>query len=341
MPENNGRVRILLDAMGGDFAPTEIVKGAILGVQKHDVEISLIGPKALINAELVKYNGRHPRLSCVDANGFIKEGESESAALSAQSHPDASMAVAVKMLRAGEADAVLSAGPTAALVGSAIRYLGMIDGIERPVIGGSLSTFAPTTVMMDCGVNVDCKPYHLLTFAVMGSIYAKKFLNIANPSVALLNIGAEENKGNRVVREAYSLLKESGLNFIGNVEGNEILAGKANVVVCDGFVGNILFKFTEGGLELIHSWLRRRLRFLPLRGLLKLLSKDLTSLTNMPESAGSGIIWGVDGIALKMHGASRAPEVAEKIAQAKLVVNMDVLGSIKSELAAIKTKVKV
>jgi glycerol-3-phosphate acyltransferase PlsX len=191
MSETNRRVRILLDAMGGDFAPVEIVKGAVLAAQKHDIEITLIGPKALINAELVKYNGHYPHLHCVDANGFIKEGDSESVALTAQSRPDASIAVAAKMLRAGEADAVLSAGPTAALAGSAIRYLGMIDGIERPVIGGSLSTFAPTTVMMDCGVNVDCKPYHLLTFAVMGCIYAKKFLGIANPSVALLNIGAE------------------------------------------------------------------------------------------------------------------------------------------------------
>ncbi len=342
MSKNNRKVRILLDAMGGDFAPTELIKGAVIAAKKHDdIEITLVGPENMVASEMAKYNGHNPRLRHIGAEGFIREGESESAALAVQTRPDASIAVAIKALKSGEADAVLTAGPTAALVGSAIRYLGMIDGLERPVIGGSLSGIAPDTVMMDCGVNVDCKPYHLLTFAIMGCIYAKMFLNIDNPSVALLNIGAEENKGSRLVREAYALLKGSGLNFIGNVEGNEIFAGKANVIVCDGFVGNILFKFTEGGVDIIYNWLKRKLRFFPFHSLFRLLSRDLTSLTNMPESAGSGIIWGVDGIALKMHGASRAAEVAEKIAQARLVVKMDVLGSIKSEIAAIGTKVKV
>lgn len=333
------RVRIIIDAMGGDFAPSEIVKGAVLASQKQDVEIILVGPVDIITAEVAKYNGHNPHLRYIGAEGFVREGDSPASAL--QSRPNSSITVAIKALKAGEGDAVISAGPTGALVGSAIRHLGMIEGIERPVIGGSLSNFAPKTVLMDCGVNVDCKPYHLLTFAIMGSVYARKFLNIDNPTVALLNIGAEENKGNRLVREAYPVLKQSGLNFIGNIEGNEILTGKANVIICDGFVGNVLFKFIEGGLDLINRWLRNKLRLFPFPGLLKLLSKDLTSLTNVPESAGSGLIWGVNGVALKMHGASRAPEVAQKIGQAKLVVEMDVLGAVKSELAAIGSKVNV
>lgn len=340
MMNNHHKIKIVVDAMGGDFAPTEIVKGAILAAQRSDdIEITLVGLIDRVSAELARYNGHNPSLRYVGAEGFIREDESP--ALAVQRHSNASIAVAVKIVKAREADAVISAGPTAALVGATIRHLGMIEGIERPVIGGALSTFAPKTVMMDCGVNVDCKPYHLLTFAIMGTIYARKFLKIENPTVAMLNIGAEENKGNRLARETYPLLKSSGLNFIGNIEGNEILSGKANVVICDGFIGNILFKFTEGGLESINGWLKKKLKPFPLPGLFKLLSRDLTSLTNMPESAGSGIIWGVDGLALKMHGASRAPEVAEKILQAKLVVKMDVLGSLKSELAAIGAKVKV
>jgi len=324
--------------MGGDYAPSEIVKGAVLAAEKYDVEIILAGPVDTMATELAKNNGSRLPVRCVEAKEFIREDEPS--AVSTYIRPGTSIAVAAKTVRAGEAEAMVSAGPTAALVASSLRYLGMIDGIERPAIGGALATFAPNTVLMDCGVNVDCKPYHLLTFAIMGSIYAKKLLNIANPTVALLNIGAEENKGNRLVQESYSLLQKSGLNFIGNVEGNEILAGKANVIVCDGFVGNILFKFCEGGFSVVDKWLKNKLKRFPLPGLLSRLSKDLTSLTSMPESAGSHLIWGVDGITLKIHGASRAPQVADKIAQAKLVVDMDVLGSLKSELASIKSKLK-
>lgn len=339
MTRGNRKVRIALDAMGGDHAPTEIVKGAILAGQKHDIEITLVGPVDIITAELAKYNGHNPRLRCLSSDGFVKEEDAP--ALAVQRNSNTSVAVAVKMLKAGQADVVISAGPTAALVGATIRHLGMIEGIERPVIGGALSTFAPKTVLMDCGVNVDSKPDHLLTFAIMGTIYARKFLKIENPSVALLNIGAEENKGSRLMRETYPLLKSSGLNFIGNIEGNEILTGKANVVICDGFIGNILFKFIEGGFEAIQYWLKAKLKPFPLPGLFKILSRDLTKLTSLPESAGSGIIWGVDGIVLKMHGASKAQEVAEKISQAKMVVEMDVLGSLKSELATFGSKVIV
>lgn len=337
----NRKVRIVVDAMGGDYAPTEIVKGAVLAAQKQsDVDITLVGPVETITAEMARYNSHSSLVHFIGADDSIKEGESP--VLTAQSRSNSSVAVAVKALRAGEADAVISAGPTGALVGSTIRYLGMIDGIERPVIGGALATFAPDTVLMDCGVNVDCKPSHLLTFAIMGTIYARKFLNIENPSIAILNIGAEENKGNRVTRETYALLKESGLNFIGNVEGNEIMSGKANVIICDGFVGNVLFKFTEGGLELINKWLKSKFGRFPLTvPIFKLISRDLTSLTRIPQSAGSGIIWGVNGVVLKMHGASRAPEVAEKIAQARLVVSLDVLNSLKTELATIGSKLKV
>jgi len=335
MTKAKQKVRIVVDAMGGDYAPSEIVKGAVLAAKKDDVDITLVGPTDTIAAELAKYNSSYPPLRCIGADEFIKEDES--LAISARPRPNTSIAVSAKTVKAREAEAMVSAGPTKVLVANVLRYLGTIDGIERPVIGGALATFAPNTVLMDCGANVDCKPYHLVTFAIMGTIYAKKFLNIDNPTVGLLNVGTEDNKGNALVRESYHLLKKSGLNFIGNVEGNGILTGQANVIVCDGFTGNILFKLCEGGFSVINTWLKKKLKPFPLPGLFKLLSKDLSSLTNMPESAGSHLIWGVDGIALKMHGASRAREVAEKITQAKLVVDMDVIGSLKSELASIKS----
>lgn len=331
-------VRIAVDAMGGDYAPEEIVKGVVQAARDDGgLELILVGPTDIVSTELAKHKASGLPIRIAHADEFIKENDKP--ALSAR-RQNTSVAVAAKTVKAGEADALLSAGPTAALVSGALKFLGMIDGIERPVIGGALSTFAPKTVLMDCGVNVDCKPYHLLTFAIVGSIYAKKLLKIENPTVALLNIGAEEGKGNDLVRESYPLFQQSGLNFIGNIEGNGILSGKANVIVCDGFVGNVLFKFCEGGFESIHDWLKGKFAHIPLAGLLKSLSKDLTSLTSTPESVGSGIIWGIDGIALKMHGHSRAPQVADKIAQVKLAVNMDVIGSLKSELATTRKKLK-
>ena len=343
MRESKHTVKVALDAMGGDHAPEEIVRGAVLAAEKNDVEISLVGPTDAVAGELAKYSTSHLPLHCVEADGFIGEGESHVVAL--RRRPNASIAVAFKMVKAGEADAVVGAGSTGALVTSAIRSMGMLKGIERPVVGGPFFGVAPNTIIMDCGVNVDSKPSHLLTFAVIGSIYAKKLLNIANPTVALLNVGAEENKGNKLTRETYPLLQKSGLNFIGNIEGSEVLSGRANVIVCDGFVGNILIKFGEGGIELIRGVLRNKINSYPLlrffKKPFKVISSSMFGENGVGTSIGDGLIWGVDGIAIKMHGASRAPDVARKIAQAKLLADMDVIGSLKSELAAIRSQLKL
>ena len=339
MRETRRKVKVALDAVGGDYAPEEIVKGAVLAAQQDDVEISLVGPADVINDELAKYDFSHLPLHFVESDGSIDE--TESPALAVRRRPNASIAVAVKMVKAGEADAVVGAGSTGALVTSALRFLGMVDGIQRPVVGGPIFGVAPNTILMDCGANVDTKPYHLVTFAVVGSIYAKKLLNVANPTVALLNIGAEENKGNELTRQTYPLLQKSGLNFIGNIEGNEILSGRANVIVCDGFVGNILFKFGESGVEFVTNLVKSKLKSYPLLSLFKRPFKDLTSLFGESYSIGDGLIWGINGITLKIHGASRASDVAKKVAQAKLVVDMDVVGSLKTELAAIRSQLNL
>ena len=343
MSEATHTVTIAVDAMGGDYAPEEIVKGAVLAAEKNDVEVALVGPKDIVAGALARYKVSNLPVYCVGSEGFI--GESESPAVALSRRPNASIAVAFKMARAGEADAVVGAGSTGALVTCAVRAMGLLEGIERPVIGGPFFGIAPSTIIMDCGVNVDSRPEHLLTFAVVGSIYAKKLLNIDNPTVALLNIGAEENKGNKLTRETYPLLKKSGLNFIGNIEGNEILNGRVNVIVCDGFVGNILIKFGEGGIDLIKSVLRNKVNSSPLLRLFKkpfkILSSSMFGENGASGGIGDGLIWGVDGIAVKIHGASRAPDVARKIAQAKQVVDMDLIGSLKSELAAISNKIKL
>jgi len=310
------RIRIVVDAMGGDYAPGEIVRGAVLAAEKTDVEVALVGPTDIVEAELAKYDVSHLPIGCIRADEFIKEGENP--ALAVRRKPNASIAVATKMMKEGEAEGLISAGPTGAIVASAIQYLGMMEGIERPVIGGAIFDPAPNTVVFDCGVNIDCKPYHLLTFAVVGSVYCKKLLNITNPTIGLLNIGAEESKGNQLTKETYRLLQRSGLNFMGNIEGNQIMSGRANVLVCDAFVGNILFKFVES-LGLFKDSAGRDEK------------RDL----------GGGLIWGVNGIVRKLHGSSRAPHVAVKINHVKQAVEVDLIGAIKSELTTIIKEIKL
>jgi glycerol-3-phosphate acyltransferase PlsX len=332
----NGRIRVAVDAMGGDYAPQEIVKGAVLAAEKDDVEVFLVGTTNILEQELAKCkvtNGSS--IHIVGASDVIKENESPVDVI--RRKPNCSVAIAAKMVKSGEADALLSAGSTAAAAISAIQFIGMVDGAYRPALVGSLGSFAPNTVMVDLGANVDCKPHQFLAFAIAGSVYAKKFLNIADPKIALLSTGSEESKGNDAVREAYSLLKSSGLNFVGNIEGSDILNGKANVIVCDGFVGNILLKFYESIGGHAQVWTERKLKkYPPLRALVRLLFKRLfpaTKISSETEKAGGGILWGVDGVVKIAHGASRAPQIANAIESAKEAVNAGVVESLRLELA--------
>ena len=315
MAKATQKVKVVVDAMGGDYAPADIIEGAVMGVKNDDeVEVALVGPPEIIEAELAKYDITGLPIRCIRADETIKE--TENPALAVRRKPNSSLAVAFRLLRDGEAEGLISAGPTGAIATSGIQYLGMIEGMERPVIGGTIFDALPNTVVFDCGINMDCRPYHLLTFAVIGTVYCKKLLNIANPTVGLLNIGIEETKGNQLTRATYPLLKKSGLNFIGNIEGHHIMSGKANVLVCDAFVGNVLFKFLES-IGMFHDSAGRE--------------KD--------SDLGGGLIWGVNGIVRKLHGASRAPHVALKIGHAKLAVEADLISAIKSELTRIAQEI--
>ncbi|MGQ9546504.1 MAG: phosphate acyltransferase PlsX [Dehalococcoidia bacterium] len=332
----NGRIRVAVDAMGGDHAPDEIVKGAVLAAQKDNLEILLVGLPDILQRELAKHrftNGSSIRV--IEAREVIREDESPVEVIRQKSN--CSVAVAAKIVKSGEADALVSAGSSGAAVISAVQYLGLLDGVCRPAIVGSLGSFAPNTVMVDLGANVDCKPHQFLTFAIVGSVYTKKFLNIPNPKVALLNSGSEENKGGEIAREAYSLLKNSGLNFIGNIEGNEILSGKANVIVCGGLVGNVVLKFYESIAGHAKEWTGRKLKkHPPLAALVKLMFDTLfpaTKISGESERRGGGILWGVDGVVKIAHGASRAPQIANAIESAKEAVNCNIIESLKLELA--------
>jgi glycerol-3-phosphate acyltransferase PlsX len=333
----NGRVRVAVDAMGGDYAPEEVVKGAVLAAWKSDVEVLLVGSTNILEKELAGYRftNNGSSIHIIEASEVIREDEPPIAVVHRK--PDCSVAVAAKMVKSGDADALVSAGSSAAAAISAMQFMGMLDGVGRPAIVGSLGSFAPNTVMVDLGANIDCKPHQFLTFAIAGSVYAKKFLNIPDPKIGLLNTGSEENKGSEIGREAYALLKNSGLNFVGNIEGNDILNGKANVIVCGGLVGNILLKFYESIAGHARDWTVQKMKkYPPLDVFVKMLFNRLfpaTKISGESEKRGGGILWGVDGVVRIAHGASRAPQIANAIEGAKEAVKAEVIESLKLDLA--------
>ena len=324
------KIRIAIDGMGGDHAPTEIVSGATRAAREMGVEVIITGIKADLGAELSKYDTHNLSIHIVEATEIVKDGESP--IIAALRKPNSSMAIATKLVKEGKADAAISAGSTGAFMINAYQHLGTLPGIERPIIGGPFLQLAPNTFVLDMGANVGCQASDFLNFAVAGSVFVKKFHGIDNPTVGLLNVGSEEGKGNEVVKEAYHLLKESGLNFIGNVEGMDIPNGKANVIVCDGFVGNILLKFSEGLGQAISRFLSQELADSLPQPRVAAITAKLRKLISPAEAAGGGPIWGINGVAIVCHGASRAEQIAAAIGEAKQAVEADFIGTLRLEL---------
>lgn len=331
--EENGRVRIAVDAMGGDYAPTEVVKGAVQAARSQEVEVILVGPEERLRTELATHGAANLPLHIHHTDQFIADGEHPAAAL--REKPQASVAVAARLVREGQAQAAVSMGHTGAAMIAAHWILGPMEGIERPVGGGIPFALAPQTVVLDLGPNVDCKPRQFVQFAALGIAYARCLLGLDKPTVALLANGSEEGKGNRQSQKAYQLLKKSGLNFIGNVEGWDLLSGRANVIVCDGFVGNILLKFGEGLSMALARWLRERLAsLLPMPEIQRLIH-ELQDLLEIEKRIGGGPLLGVKGVMVVGHGRSRAPGVEKAISQAKQAVESHLIETIEEELAKI------
>jgi glycerol-3-phosphate acyltransferase PlsX len=332
-------MKIAIDAMGGDFAPEEIIKGSVSGAREHGVGIILVGPQELIQAKLSKYDTKGLDIEIVHTDEYLLEGEHPAYAM--RKKRNASIMVAAKLVRDGKAAAAIGVGPTGGVFAAALQALGVLEGLSRPVIGGQFLGFAPETVMIDLGGNVDSRPDQLLDFGIIGMVYARKWMNIPNPTIALISNGKEEGKGNEVVQQTYQLFKQSGLNFIGNVEGDDIAHGKANVVICDGFVGNVVAKFCEGLGDVIARWLRSTLA--------EKLSQDeseeivaaLRRATIPADAVGGGPLWGVNGVVCKAHGRSKASEVASTIGTAKRAVEIDLVGTFKTELAAVKSSMNI
>jgi glycerol-3-phosphate acyltransferase PlsX len=332
-------MKIAIDGMGGDFAPAETVSGCVEAAREYAVGILLVGPRDLMEAELSKHALSGTDIQVVDASEHLVEGEHPAFAL--RKKRDASVSVALSLVREGRADAALSAGPTGGVTAAAMMVLGTLEGMSRPVVGGRFLEFAPDTLMMDLGSNVDCQPHQLLDFAIIGSVYAEKMLGIPKPSVALLSVGAEEGKGNQVVLETAPLLKASGLNFIGNVEGYDIPLGRANVILCDGFVGNIVVKFAENLGKTICGWLEEKLKGQLPPGAIADLSAALRKATNAADAYGGGPLWAVNGIACVAHGRCRSAEIAKAIGQAKLAVEQDLVGAFKEALAEARKRLDI
>jgi len=298
------KTRVAVDAMGGDHAPREVVHGAVHAARDPGVEVILVGPTRTLQGEL-RGLGADRTVRIEEAPDVI--GMAEAPAMALRRKRRASIPVAVDLIRRGEADAMVSAGNTGAVMAAALLGLGRIEGIDRPAIAAVLPTTLGRAILVDVGANVDCRPKHLLQFAVMGSVYAARVLGVPSPRVGVLSNGAEETKGNELVIRAAELLRASGLRFIGNVEGREFFDGTADVVVCDGFVGNVALKFGEGlalGIfTLLREELRRTMRVkigaaLSLPGF-----RAVRRRMDYTEYGGAPLL-GVNGVSIISHGRS-------------------------------------
>lgn len=327
------QARIAIDAMGGDFAPAEIVVGAIRAQAELGVQALLVGDPQPIEAILKQHNAVG-QLEIIPAEGIVEMHEEPLGAL--RRKPKASINVAMDLVKKQQADAVVSAGHSGAAMAAALLRLGRLPGIDRPAIGAVLPTImAKPVIVLDVGANVDCRPKFLDQFAVMGSAYSQYVLGIDNPKVGLLNIGEESSKGNELALRTYQLLQEnSRISFIGNAEGRDVLSGRFDVVVCDGFAGNVLLKFAEAIGEVLLNLMREELPQ-GWRGRLgtALLKPNLRRLKQRIDHAehGGGLLLGVDGICIIGHGSSQAPTVFNAVRLAKEAVDNRVLDRIRDQ----------
>ena len=327
-------MRVAVDGMGGDNAPQEIVKGCVEASKIINDEIYIVGPEEVIKKELKRYKFNRNQIKIVHAPEVITNDDAPVKA--ARTKKDSSMIRAISLVREKKCDFVISAGNTGALMAGALFNLGRISGIDRPAIGMMYPIIGEgVSFLVDAGANAECKPSNLLEFATMGSIYMNKVLGLESPTVGLVNIGAEEKKGTTALKETYQLLKKSSLNFIGNVEARDIPYGAADVLVCDGFVGNTLLKLTEGLAGKVMQLLKEKLTAttaskigaLMMAGQLKELKKEF----DYSEYGGAPIL-GVRGPVIKIHGSSEANAVKNAIIKGIPYVENNVVGIIRDSV---------
>ena len=326
---------IAIDATGGEYAPYEIVKGAIKAVQEYKVEIALVGRRDILSVLAGRYLGKLG-MTIIDASQAIGANESPLEAI--RSKPNSSIVVGINLVRDGRASAFVSAGNSGAVFAAALLNLGKIKGISRPAIGSLINIIPDTPIfLIDAGANVDCRPEHLVWFANLGNLYVSQVLGISSPRIGLLSNGEEETKGNKLVKETYKLLKGSPLNFIGNIEGQDILKRVAEVIVTDGFTGNIVLKTIEGVSDnWLHSLSQTGQVFanayrLPLRALHRDIGMGSWTQRLDYREYGGACLLGVNGNVIIAHGRSQSKAIKNAIGLAKQTVERGICQRIKEE----------
>ena len=326
-------VKVALDAMGGDNAPGEIVKGAIDAVTENkEVKVYLVGKEALVKDELSKYKFNAEQVEVVDATEVIEMAEPPVMAI--RKKKDSSIVKALHLVKEGTCDAFVSAGSSGAVLVGGQLIVGRIKGVERPPLAPLIPTEKGASLLIDCGANVDARPSHLVQFAKIGTVYMQSIMGIENPRVAIVNIGAEEEKGNALVKETFPLLKNTPeINFIGSIEARDIPKGYADVIVCEAFVGNVILKLYEGvGGTLIKkvkegmmTTLRSKIGALLVKPALKTCLKSF----DLEEYGGAPLL-GLKGLVVKTHGSSKAVEIKNTIIQCQTFKEQDINEKIKS-----------
>jgi glycerol-3-phosphate acyltransferase PlsX len=328
---------IAVDAMGGDRAPHQIVDGAVAATRHFDLGVMLAGPAAVVEAELNRHRGAdRRRIRLLDADSRIEMAERPAAAL--RRKPAASIKVAVDAVAGGQAAALVSAGHTGATVMAAFDAFGLLPGVGRPALAATIPTRRRPAILLDVGASVECRPSHLLQFAVMGSAYARVALDVAAPRVALLSNGEEETKGNELTREAHQRLKAAPVAFIGNIEARDVYSGAADVIVCDGFTGNIALKVSEGLVEVVEDLLRDELASTMTTRVGSLLPRRVIRhfrrRVDYSEYGGAPLL-GVAGIAIVGHGRSSAKAVRNAIAMAYRFATKQFIARVEQDLAGV------
>lgn len=343
MPDNSREqtnCKIVVDAMGGDFAPQNAVVGAVQALSiDSGIELYLVGRKAEIISVLKKNNLNFDENFIINAEQVIEMGESPTSAL--KSKPESSIVVGARLVKEKKAHAFVSAGNTGAMMSASTLIIGRIPGVGRPTIGAEIPNIYGTCYLYDVGAGKDAKPIHLLEYAIMGSIYAKEMGGVGNPSVGVLSMGEEEGKGNEVANEAYNLIKNSKLNFIGNVEGRDILTGKVDVVVCDGFVGNILLKFGEAVPKLLKHLLEQTAKKNIIDALKIVLVKSTLrkALKSLDYQEHGGVpLLGVNGISIIGHGSSTPKAITNMVLKAKLMYDRHLVDKIENSIKEYSNK---
>jgi glycerol-3-phosphate acyltransferase PlsX len=329
-------MRVALDAMGGDHAPAATVDGALKAVhESRKITVILVGNASEIRKELKTRKYSPSSIQVVNASQVVEMDEPPLTAL--KKKKDSSIRVAVDLVKSGHADAMVSAGNSGAVMATALLLLGKLHGVERPAIATVMPTLKGLFVLIDAGANVDCKSVHLLQFAIMGQAYAKSIFGIRSPKVGLLGIGEEDAKGNELTKKAFQLLKQSGINFIGNIEGKSIFMGDADVVVCDGFVGNIALKISEGLAEAMRKMLKKEISAKTAGKIGYVLMKDafrnFKKKTDYSEYGGAPLL-GISKPCIISHGRSSSKAIKNAIKIAGEFHTKGVLEIISDELSA-------